>query len=215
MGHRRRRRTRLFRIPFQAAATMERQYGLHGAVTGRTTTTTISWWRTTATSLATWFPQLLLHSHLDHLLVVRRSFIAGWFVGRTILVLSVQQLADSLQVALKLPLMSRPHPHAIKDDHPTGEHSEDAQGTNDENTGGCLKIRILVHLGEVVVWLVGVPATIVVQVGPILFAGVRLVAAIAAMIEAVAVQPDGDAVVVPAQELRADIAIYGSKVINK
>lgn len=45
------------------------------------------------------------------------------------------------------------------------------------------------------------------QMRPILLAGVGLIAAIAAVIEAIAVQPNGDAVIVPAQELRTDVAI--------
>jgi len=110
-------------------------------------------------------------------------------------------------VTLQLSLVPCSHSHPVQDYHPAGEDSEYAQSADDEDARGRLEIRILVYFGEVVVGLVGVPAAIVVQVGPILLAGIRLIAAIPTVIEAIAVESNRDAVVVPAQKLRPNVAI--------
>jgi len=186
---------------------MKWEYRLHGAIAGGATAASIPRRTTTGASLATWLPQLLLHANLDYLLVVRRRFIAWRFVWRAVLVLAIQQLTDRLQVTLQLSLVACSHPHPVQDYHPAGEDSEYTQRADDKDSRGRLEIRILVYFGEVVVGLVGIPAAIVVKVGPVLFARTRLIAAIPTMIEAIAVESNRDAVVVPAQKLRANVAI--------
>lgn len=148
-----------------------------------------------------------MHSYLDDLLVIGWCLVAGRFIGRAILVLAIQQLTDRLQVALKLPLVSCSNPHPVQDHHPAGQHTKYAKCADDKDSRGRLKIWILVYLGEIIVGLVGVPATIVMQVRPVLLAGIRLIAAIPTMVEAIAVEANGYAVIVPAQKLRANIAI--------
>lgn len=203
--HGRGRGARLLRI-LQTAATMQWHHGLHGAVARRATAAALPCTRTS--SLATWLSQFLLHAHLDHFLVVGRRLIAGRLIRCAILVLAVQQLAYGLQMTLQLALMSRTHTHSVEDYHPAGEHAKDAQRADDEYTRRSLQIRILIDLRKVIVGLMRVPASIVMQMRPILLARVGLIAAIAAVIEAVAVQPNGDAVIVAAQKLRADVAIW-------
>jgi len=91
-------------------------------------------------------------------------------------------------VTLQLSLVACSHPHPVQDYHPSRKYPKYAQSADDEDARGRLEIRILVYFGEVVVGLVGVPAAIVVQVGPVLLAGIRLIAAIPTMIEAIAVE---------------------------
>jgi len=91
-------------------------------------------------------------------------------------------------VTLQLSLVACSHSHPVQDYHPSRKYTKNAQSANDEDARGRLEIRILVYFGEVVVGLVGVPTAIVVQVGPIFLAGIRLIAAIPTVIEPIAVE---------------------------